>query len=88
MHWSSECYTRTLRPSLAKLVNFNVTHSDGRLGLTQNSSPPVGALLAQVTTDSAGIAQAWWTMGNDACSGNNRVEATRRAARLTRERWA
>ncbi len=60
-------------PFAGKLVTFSVTQSDGRLSL---DGSPGGSLSVSTTTDGAGIAAVFWTLGNDAGSANNRVEVT------------
>jgi hypothetical protein len=71
-------------PMPNKLVQFQVTRSDGRLlpvntnqlatDLTMRPDYSTnGAMLLQLLTDENGEARAWWTMGSDAGSANNRV---------------
>ena len=64
-------------PIFGKVVNFEVTRSNGRLTTDPNSTEP-GKVNLQVRTDNNGDAQAWWTMGSDAGCGNNRVAVTSR----------
>ncbi len=61
-------------PFVDKLVTFDVTRSDGRL----NEAPLNigGSATLQVRTDANGQARAFWRLGSDAGTGNNRVEAT------------
>jgi len=63
-------------PFVHKVVTFQVTRSDGRVAGSPGLNPPPGALTTQVLTDARGKAYAWWTLGSDAGSGNNRIEAT------------
>ena len=62
------------RPVAGKLVNFTVTRSDGVLASQSGSAE--GELTLQTFTDSNGLASAYWTLGSDAGSGNNRLTAT------------
>jgi hypothetical protein len=68
---------RVLRPGGApfpnKIVNFDVTRSDGRL---TTDGVGDGTMLLQVRTDGDGLARAFWRLGADAGCGNNRVEVT------------
>ncbi len=59
-------------PVAGKVVTFEVLRSDGRLAA--GAGP--GALRLQVATDAAGRAAAFWTLGSDAGSGNNRLRAS------------
>jgi hypothetical protein len=74
-------------PFVNKLVNFDVTRSDGRLlpvdpALSatdldrQVDLAPGGTAYLQVFTDSNGEAKVWWTLGGDAGCGNNRLRVT------------
>jgi cysteine-rich repeat protein len=71
-------------PFVNKIVTFHVTRSNGRLGTTtlavtptpQNRDP--GSMMLQVHADANGEARAYWRLGSDAGSGNNRVEVTSR----------
>lgn len=71
-------------PLANRLVNFQVTRSDGRLLpvetnmlaaaiTTRADYSPAGTMFLQLLTDAAGQAQAWWTMGTDAGHANDRV---------------
>lgn len=60
-------------PFVNKVVTFRVVRSDGRLS---TSSGGAGSSMLQVMSDAAGMAQAFWTLGNDAGAGNNRVEVS------------
>jgi len=63
-------------PLEGKVVNFKVTRSDGRLAA---KAPPFfgfGNMLFQAISDADGQARAFWRLGSDAGSGNNRVEVT------------
>ena len=59
-------------PFAGKLVTFRVTRSDGRLASGPGGP---GLVVLQAFTDAAGLARAWWTLGSDAGSANQRVEA-------------
>ncbi|GFO81511.1 MAG: hypothetical protein A49_11380 [Methyloceanibacter sp.] len=69
-------------PFVNKVVTFDVTRSDGRLGPTAASVTPTpgnhdpGSLKFQMRTDANGEARAYWRLGSDAGNGNNRVKAT------------
>lgn len=62
-------------PFRNKIVTFKVIRSDGRL-----RSPDVqgsaGVSLLQRVTDENGVASVFWTLGNDAGCGNNRIAVT------------
>lgn len=58
---------------IGKVVTFEVTKSDGRLGLGGDGNTS-GSMLFQTHTDDQGIAEAFWRLGGDAGFGNNRVE--------------
>ncbi len=71
-------------PIANKLVQFQVTRSDGRLlplstnqlAIDLTTRPDYstnGVMLLQLVTDANGEARAWWTLGSDAGSANNRV---------------
>ena len=57
-----------------KVVTFDVLRSDGRL--MSDPDELEGSLILQATTDANGFARAWWRMGTDAGSGNNRLAVT------------
>jgi hypothetical protein len=59
-------------PFIDKLVTFTVTRSDGRLAASLSATDPVA--VYQTRTDAFGRARAFWKLGSDAGSGNNRVE--------------
>jgi len=61
-------------PFANKIINVDVTRSDGRLSITS----PVGngALMVQARTNAAGLATVYWKLGSDAGCGNNRVSVT------------
>lgn len=67
-----------------KVVTFNVTRSDARLGATPQEitpspiNPDPGKMMFQARADANGDALAYWRLGSDAGCGNNRVEATSR----------
>jgi alpha-tubulin suppressor-like RCC1 family protein len=74
-------------PIVNKLVDLQVTRSDGRLlpvNPAQLATPitnhidytPHGTMFLQLFTDANGEARAWWATGGDAGSGNNRVCVT------------
>jgi hypothetical protein len=64
-------------PLPGKVVTFDITRSDGQLLETANGTPGAsGPLKLQVFTDSSGLARAYWRLGSDAGSGNNRVNVT------------
>jgi len=56
-----------------KIVNFQVTRSDGLLSATSGGTK---TNFLQVRTDAQGLARAYWTLGSDAGCGNNRVTVT------------
>jgi len=56
-----------------KLVNFRVTRSNGLLTSTPSGG---GTRLYQARTDFSGFVQAYWTLGSDAGSGNQRVHVS------------
>ena len=62
-------------PFQNKVVTFNVTRSDGRL-VSDPASTNAGVMKLQVSTDSGGLARAYWTLGGDAGCGNNRISVT------------
>lgn len=71
-------------PLVGQRLRFEVTRNNGRLlpvdtnqlaadwTLLPNAGAH-GAMVLELTTDAAGEARAWWTVGNDAGCGNNRV---------------
>ncbi len=67
-------------PFVNKVVTFDVTRSNGRLGATAAEITPMpgnmdpGSMMFQVRTDANGEARAYWRLGYDAGCGNNRVE--------------
>jgi hypothetical protein len=64
-------------PLPGKVVTFDITRSDGQLLETANGTPGAsGPLKLQVFTDASGLARAYWRLGSDAGSGNNRVNVT------------
>ncbi|MFO0860545.1 MAG: FG-GAP-like repeat-containing protein [Phycisphaerales bacterium] len=63
-------------PLASKLVTFDVTRSDGQLRASLNGAPGINPLKLQVFTNASGIATAYWRLGSDAGSGNNRVSVT------------
>ncbi|NOS99999.1 MAG: hypothetical protein HOP29_05180 [Phycisphaerales bacterium] len=63
-----------------KVVTFNVTRSDGLLNATPPMTANDGTRMLQVHTDAAGRASAYWRLGTDAGSGNNRVEVVSNGA--------
>ncbi len=58
-------------PFADKLVTFDVVRSNGRLTTDGGED---GTLTLQVRTDAQGEARAFWRVGSDAGSGNNRLE--------------
>lgn len=62
-------------PFANKLVNFQVTRSDGQLR-SPGADLAQGSMLYQVFTDDFGQASAMWRLGSDAGDGNQRVEVT------------
>jgi hypothetical protein len=60
-------------PFAGKLVEFEVTRSDGRLG---GGGGGESTVLYQTRADNAGRARAFWILGSDAGCGNQRVVAT------------
>lgn len=67
-------------PFANKIVTFHVDRSDGRL---TDDGLGVGAMIHQVRADADGLARAYWQLGSDAGSGNNRVRVTSRDVRGT-----
>ncbi len=65
-------------PFAGKVVTFQVSRSDGRLGDSIAHVVNSGSRMYQVTTNSQGIAEAFWALGSDAGMGNNRVSVTSR----------
>ena len=64
-------------PLPGKVVTFDITRSDGQLLAAANGTPGAsGPLKLQVFTDASGLARAYWRLGSDAGSGNNRVNVT------------
>ena len=69
-------------PFVNKVVTFDVTRSNGRLGPSIAALLPTpqdhdpGSMKYQVRTDANGEARAYWRLGSDAGNGNNRVNAT------------
>lgn len=74
-------------PLADKIVQFQVTRSDGRLQpadptklAADNSKSPNystnGSMTVEIRTDSQGEAAAWWRLGMDAGHGNQRVSVT------------
>lgn len=59
-----------------KVVNFEVTRSNGRLSTTPNGAG--GSMMLQVQSDSQGLARAYWKLGSEAGCGNNRLSVTSR----------
>jgi hypothetical protein len=59
-------------PLADKVVSFIVAKSNGKLGIDGAGQ---GVVNYQVMTDSGGFAQAFWSIGDDAGEGNNRVDA-------------
>ena len=60
-------------PFAGKVVTFRVIRSNGKLAQVPGVD---GVQMLQAVTDSQGFAQAYWTLGSDAGSGNNRVNVT------------
>lgn len=59
-----------------KIVNFQVTRSDGHTSPTQGQTDIAGPMMAQARTDAQGIASAFWRLGSDSGHSNNLLVAT------------
>ncbi|MEM9066172.1 MAG: dockerin type I domain-containing protein, partial [Planctomycetota bacterium] len=60
-------------PLADKLVSFTVLRSDGMISKSAGSEKE---RIQQVRTDASGFASVYWTLGNDAGCGNNRLGVT------------
>jgi hypothetical protein len=64
------------QPFANKIVNFQVTRSDGHTSPTQGQTDLAGPMMAQVRTDAQGVASAYWRLGSDSGHSNNLLVAT------------
>ena len=62
-------------PFSGKLATFEVVRSDGRLS-TPSAVDAERSRILQVRTNAGGLASIYWTLGNDAGCGNNRISVT------------
>jgi hypothetical protein len=64
------------QPFANKIVNFQVTRSDGHVSPTQGQTTLTGPMLAQARTDAQGLARTYWRLGSDSGKSNNLLIAT------------
>lgn len=64
------------QPFANKIVNFQVTRSDGHVSPTQGQTTLTGPMLAQARTDAQGVARTYWRLGSDSGKSNNLLIAT------------
>ncbi len=54
-----------------KIVNFQVTRSDGHLSSLQGQTTLADPMMVQVRTDAQGLAKVYWRLGSDSGKSNN-----------------